>query len=59
MRNKGKELIQKLVRGKELLRKEHSRLPFERKIEMVVALQELAAGFPRRSAGTSRRVWKV
>lgn len=37
-------------------RRQLAKLPFEKKIEIIVELQKAAAGMPKR---TSRRVWTI
>ncbi|MBI5555482.1 MAG: hypothetical protein HY920_06505, partial [Elusimicrobia bacterium] len=47
-----------IFRAKELFHKKMARIPFERKIEMLVRLQELASNLPAYSR-KKRLVWKI
>jgi len=38
------KILKRLINGKTALRKERAKLPFEKKIEMVKKLQEIAEG---------------
>jgi hypothetical protein len=53
MKNRSAEAVFKKKRER---RRQLARLPFERKIEIVVELQKAAAGVQK---GTSGRVWSI
>jgi len=42
------EKIERIIRAKTLIRKELAKLPFERKIEVLVRLQKMAKGIKRK-----------
>ena len=50
------ESAERVFRKKRERRRQLAKLPFEKKIEIIVELQKAAAGIPK---GTSRRVWSI
>lgn len=50
-------LVEDLFKAKEYFHKSLAKLPFERKIEILVRLQKIAQGFNR--SISKKRVWKL
>jgi len=56
MQNKA---IEKIIKGKELRRKELSELSFKEKIHILVELQKMAEGVKKQGKTTDRIVWHI
>lgn len=53
------ETLERIIRAKRLRRKELSKLPFKKKIEILVQLQKMARGIKRHSIEKTSRVWII
>jgi hypothetical protein len=53
------ETLQRIFRAKRLRRKELSRLPFKKKIEILVQLQTMAKGVERHGGEKKSHVWTI
>jgi len=53
------ETLQRIFRAKRLRRKELSRLPFKKKIEILVQLQTMAKGVERHASEKKSHVWII
>ncbi|MBI5788039.1 MAG: hypothetical protein HZA78_04190 [Candidatus Schekmanbacteria bacterium] len=61
MRNKtvNTSEVEKLFMGKALFHKERAKLPFEKKIEVLVKLQQLASEIKSTGAKKAGKVWGI
>ena len=53
------EKIERIIRAKTLRRKELAKLPFEKKIEVLVRLQKMAKGIKRKGRKEEKIVWRI
>jgi len=53
------DVLRNIFREKNLRRKELSRIPFEKKIEILVQLQKMAKGVKRPGGKKDRIVWEI
>jgi len=53
------EKIERIIRAKTLRRKELAKLPFEKKIEVLVKLQKIAKGIKRKGRQEGKIVWRI
>ena len=53
------EKIERIIRAKTLRRKELAKLPFEKKIEVLVRLQKIAKGIKRKGRKEEKIVWRI
>jgi hypothetical protein len=58
MVNKVKK-IEKIFRAKDLRRRQLAKLPFEKKIEILVKLQEMAKGIKREENVDKKMIWRI
>ena len=53
------EVLRDICRAKSLRRKELSKLPFEKKIEILIQLQKMARGANRPGGKKDRIIWMI
>jgi hypothetical protein len=53
------EVLRNIFRAKGLRRKELSKLPFEKKIEILIQLQKMAKGVKRPGDQKDRIIWMI
>lgn len=53
------ETLDKILKAKNLRRKELSELPFKRKIEILVQLQKMAKGIKKEDNKRDQYIWKI
>jgi hypothetical protein len=53
------EVMRNIFRAKSLRRKELSKLPFEKKIEILIQLQKMAKGVKKHGGKTDRIIWMI
>jgi len=53
------EVLRDILRAKSLRRKELSKLPFEKKIEILIQLQKMAKGANRPGGNKDRIIWMI
>jgi len=53
------EVLRNIFRAKSLRRKELSKLPFEKKIEILIQLQKMAKGAKRPGRKKARIIWMI
>jgi len=53
------EILRNILREKNLRRKELSKLPFEKKIEILLQLQKMAKGVKRPGEKNDRIIWTI
>jgi hypothetical protein len=53
------EVMRNIFRAKSLRRKELSKLPFEKKIEILIQLQKMAKGVKKPGGKTDRIIWMI
>jgi len=53
------EVLRDIFRAKSLRRKELSKLPFEKKIEILIQLQKMARGANRPGGKKDRIIWMI
>jgi len=58
MVNRAKK-IEKIFSAKDLRRKQLAKLPFEKKIEILVRLQEMAKGIKREGNVEKKMIWRI
>lgn len=51
--------IEKIFRTKDLRRRQLAKLPFEKKIEILVKLQEMAKGIKREENVDKKMIWRI
>jgi hypothetical protein len=53
------EVLRNIFRAKSLRRKELSKMPFEKKIEILIQLQKMAKGVKRPGNMKDRNIWRI
>lgn len=53
------EKIESIIRAKTLRRRELAKLPFKKKIEVLVSLQKMAKGIKRKERKGRKTVWQI